>query len=104
MRELGGRVFVEPMDIPTIGRYAVIADPQGASISIFKPADGHGPARHRSKHGEFCWNELLTTDQGAAFSFYKEIFGWERLDEHDMGPMGVYLIYGREGKPLGKAS
>ena len=38
-RQLGGRVHAEPSDIPTVGRFAVITDPQGAAISIFKPAE-----------------------------------------------------------------
>lgn len=33
--ELGGKVKVEPMDIPNIGRFCVIADPTGAVISLF---------------------------------------------------------------------
>ena len=31
-KKLGGKVHKEPTDIPTVGRFAVIADPQGASI------------------------------------------------------------------------
>ncbi len=31
-RELGGRVLSGPMDIPTVGRMVVLADPQGAAI------------------------------------------------------------------------
>ncbi len=34
-RRLGGRVHVEPTDIPKVGRFAIIADPQGASICVF---------------------------------------------------------------------
>jgi predicted enzyme related to lactoylglutathione lyase len=30
--------------------------------------------------GEFCWNELITTDTGAAKKFYGELFGWEASD------------------------
>jgi len=32
----GGAVVVEPMDIPGVGRMALIADPQGAHIWLFK--------------------------------------------------------------------
>ena len=32
--KLGGKVLVPPMDIPGVGRMAVIADPQGASLNI----------------------------------------------------------------------
>lgn len=99
-RELGGRVLVEPTDIPKIGRYAVIGDPQGASLAIFKPNEDM--ALHDSdKHGEFCWHELITSDQSAAFAFYSDVLGWERLHDHDMGAMGIYLIYGRDKTQLG---
>jgi predicted enzyme related to lactoylglutathione lyase len=33
---LGGKVLVPPMDIPTIGRFAVLMDPQGAAFSVIK--------------------------------------------------------------------
>jgi predicted enzyme related to lactoylglutathione lyase len=36
--ELGGKVMMPPMDIPKIGRFAVIQDPQGAVFAIFKNA------------------------------------------------------------------
>ncbi len=33
VEELGGKVLVEPRDIPDVGRFCVIQDPQGAFIS-----------------------------------------------------------------------
>jgi predicted enzyme related to lactoylglutathione lyase len=100
VKKLGGKVHKEPADIPTVGRFAVIADPQGAVISAFKPAEPmtlHDP----SKAQEVCWNELLTSDSGAALKFYSEIFGWKQLQEMDMGPMGKYRIYGVGDRQLG---
>jgi predicted enzyme related to lactoylglutathione lyase len=32
--ELGGKLLVPPMDIPTVGRMAVLQDPQGATINV----------------------------------------------------------------------
>jgi predicted enzyme related to lactoylglutathione lyase len=32
--ELGGKVCVPPMDIPNVGRFCVITDPQGATLSL----------------------------------------------------------------------
>jgi predicted enzyme related to lactoylglutathione lyase len=29
-----------------------------------------------TKHGQFSWNELITTDPAAATSFYSQLFGW----------------------------
>ncbi len=31
---MGGKVMVPPTDIPTVGRFAVIQDPQGAMLSV----------------------------------------------------------------------
>src|SRR5512141_2021477 len=36
-RKLGGKIYKEPTDIPTVGRFSVLADPQGAAIAVFKP-------------------------------------------------------------------
>jgi predicted enzyme related to lactoylglutathione lyase len=36
VRELGGSVLVPAMDVPTVGRMALIQDPQGASLWLFK--------------------------------------------------------------------
>ena len=35
--ELGGSVLAEPMDVPEVGRIAVLRDPQGATFGIIKP-------------------------------------------------------------------
>ena len=37
-KAMGATVVVPPMDIPTIGRMTLIADPQGAHIWLFTPA------------------------------------------------------------------
>src|SRR5262249_3993653 len=59
------------------------------------------PPHDETKEGEFCWNELLTTDRAAAFKFYSEVFGWKTIQEMDMGPMGTYQIYGIGEKSFG---
>ena len=92
-KKLGGKVYKEPEDIPTVGRFAVIADPQGAVISIFTP-NAPMTLHDSSKAGEFCWNELLTSDSVAAVNFYSQLFGWKLLQEMDMGPMGTYRVFG----------
>ncbi|MGA2243483.1 MAG: VOC family protein [Verrucomicrobiota bacterium] len=34
---LGAQTVMEPFDVPTVGRIAVLIDPQGAAIGLFKP-------------------------------------------------------------------
>jgi predicted enzyme related to lactoylglutathione lyase len=36
-KELGASVVVEPMDVPNVGRLAVLRDPQGAGFGIIRP-------------------------------------------------------------------
>jgi predicted enzyme related to lactoylglutathione lyase len=100
-KKLGGKVFKEASDIPTVGRFAVIADPQGAAVAVFQPKDGSMTAHDTSKDGEFCWNELMTSDSVAGFKFYSELFGWKILHEMEMGPMGTYRIFGVGDRQLG---
>jgi predicted enzyme related to lactoylglutathione lyase len=38
---LGGRVLLEPTDIPTVGRFATIMDPQGATLSLITYVKGN---------------------------------------------------------------
>lgn len=99
-KSLGGKVHKEPTDIPEVGRFAVLEDPQGAFISIFSPNEQMTP-HDTSKPGEFCWNELMTSDPVAAFQFYSRLFGWKVLQEMDMGPIGIYRVFGMGDKQFG---
>ena len=83
----GGALLGEAMDIPDVGRIAVIRDPQGAVFSTFRPA-GDAPA----SEGAFVWDELQTRDIEAAKSFYTEVVGWTTSDM-DMGDAGVYTLF-----------
>lgn len=40
-QSLGGKLLTGPMDVPTVGRMALIQDPQGATFWLFQPADEH---------------------------------------------------------------
>ena len=98
---LGGRVIEKPTDIPTVGRFAILADPHGAVFAAFKPEGGAPGEDTDAAVGEFSWHELMTTDYEAAFDFYRALFGWEKIAAHDMGPLGVYFIFGRGATQVG---
>lgn len=98
---LGGSIHKEATDIPDVGRFAVIADPQGATICIYTPKQSDTAADTPPKLGEFSWHELSTTDVPAALDFYSKLFGWTAGPTHDMGPLGIYQIFERNGVQLG---
>jgi predicted enzyme related to lactoylglutathione lyase len=97
---LGGRVVAPASDIQGVGRYAVLADPQGAAFGVFRPA---GDAGHDGapKRGEFSWHELAATDIPSALEFYRTLFGWDAGDSMDMGEAGIYQMYRRNGQDIG---
>ncbi|CAN5243003.1 VOC family protein [soil metagenome] len=46
------------------------------------------------KHGEFCWNELGTTNVESCKTFYSELFGWQFKENAPMAcPDGGEMIY-----------
>jgi len=99
---LGGQVLHGPEDIPDVGRFAIIRDPQGGMLAIFTSknnADGGWDGT--AKPGHFSWHELMTTDIDGALRFYKGMFGWEKIEEVDMSPGERYLEYGLNGKMYG---
>ena len=98
---LGARTYVSPSDIPTVGRFAVLADPQGATFAVFRPAEDMPAQDGPPKHGQFTWHELGTTDYAAAIGFYSELFGWVKGETMDMGEGAIYQMYGRGAAPLG---
>ncbi len=99
-QKLGGKVVTPVTDISSGGRYAVLADPQGATMGVYWSAESGAPVG-MPQIGEFAWHELATTDYKVAFAFYQALFGWEKTGEHDMGEMGKYFMYGLNGQALG---
>ncbi len=97
-KKLGGKVLAPPTDIPNVGRYAMLADPQGASFGVFQAR--HLPApEDAAKPGHFGWAELNTTDWKAAWKFYSDLFGWKHTTSMDMGPdHGEYFMFGLDEK------
>lgn len=100
VRELGGQVLQPPTDYPPIGRLAVILDPQGAPMNLFRPTQPI-PLRDTTRPGEVTWCELMSSDHAAAFAFYGRLFGWRKLRGFDMGPRGEYLIFGDGTREVG---
>ena len=98
----GGQQHMPPTDVPGIIRFAMMADPQGASFYVARGAvDGTSTAFAADKVGHCQWNELATTDQAAAWRFYGEQFGWTKGDVMPMGEMGDYEFLTHAGQTIG---
>ncbi|HEY0778036.1 MAG TPA: VOC family protein, partial [Gemmatirosa sp.] len=90
----GARSIVPPRDIPTVGRFAIIADPQGAGVALFRSANPSAPPAGAPANGEFTWFELGSLDADASVAFYTRLFGWTLHDTMPMGPDAAYRMFG----------
>jgi predicted enzyme related to lactoylglutathione lyase len=88
----GGKIFFGPDNAGEFGRFASLADPQGAAISIWKGNKGDGPRGENDRPGlgEFCWEQLNTSDPKNAHPFYAALFGWTDAPFSGGGGMDVW--------------
>jgi len=100
IKRLGGAVYVPATDT-NIGRIAVVADPQAAILAL---VEGLKPGQQQSTgqggSGHVGWHELLAADRHEAFTFYHELFGWQRA-EADAGPSDKYQLFVAGGQTIG---
>jgi uncharacterized protein len=86
-KKAGGKLAAGPFEMEEVGRIAIVADPQGAYISLYQP----GPESGATGAGVFVWDELVTSDVDGAQRFYEAVFGWTTSD---MGPdYGGYRVF-----------
>ncbi|WP_263350812.1 VOC family protein [Acidicapsa acidisoli] len=102
--EAGGKILKPATDVPGMLRFIVVADLQGTPFVIFTsnpnmptPTDRPLPPTP----GTVGWHELYAGDLEPAFTFYSTLFGWDKVTDMDMGPMGIYRIFGYEDKQVG---
>ncbi len=86
----GGKVLNGPMDVPNVGRMVTMMDPQGAVFSVFKSVHGDHEQR-QAPVGEFCWEQLNTSDTTAAKAFYTAVVGWTERPFGAEGNMSVLM-------------
>lgn len=102
IKALGGSVLMGPQDIPGVGRFAMVTDPQGMVFYIMRGDNSQeSQAFHVTAAGHCGWNELVTSDHKAAFAFYGELFDWESNETMPMGEMGDYCFIDHAGQRIG---
>jgi len=100
--QLGGKLLRPADDIPEVGRFAVVADPQGGAFMLFKPQRSDPPPMPPAEApGTTGWHELRAMDGPAVWSFYATLFGWTKGEGLPMGPLGVYQLFEIDGVPSG---
>ncbi|HEX4229423.1 MAG TPA: VOC family protein [Bryobacteraceae bacterium] len=103
LKQANGVVHRTPEDIPGVGRFAVVSDPQGAIFVLFEPPKGvQQPERPPAGTlGTAAWHDLAAADWQSDFNFYADLFGWSKSQAIEMGPNGVYQIFAVGSEPIG---
>ncbi len=81
VKDAGGSVILEPVDVMDAGRLAIVSDPTGATFGIWQ-AGNHFGAAIVNEHGALNWNELQSDDLETALPFYEKVFGHGHETSH----------------------
>jgi uncharacterized protein len=90
VQRLGGTLYVPPSDVPNVGRFSIIGDPEMATLVLVK---GRERDQERSTQpgtpGRVNWHELLASNPERPFAFYTALFGWQKTNALET-PTGIY--------------
>lgn len=95
--DAGGRLLFEPQDVMEAGRFALVADPEGAVFGLWQGRASLG-FEIVNEPGAIGWNDLMTRDLGDAKRFYGAVFGY---DFSAMGDDYVTFSLTPGGAPVG---
>ncbi|MFJ3635699.1 VOC family protein [Streptomyces sp. NPDC090112] len=84
VRDGGGTVRTEPMDVMGEGMLAQFTDPQGAEFACWQPGHTAG-IEVASVENSLVWAELHVPDPIADIAFYAELFGWRYAEMQTPG-------------------
>lgn len=98
VKEAGGQVVMDPMDVMEAGRMAVLQDPEGAYFSVWQAKETIG-AQLVNEPVSLSWNELNTRNLDQAKQFYGAVFGWECVTQ-DMGDGMTYTEVKLDGNSV----
>ena len=105
--EADGALVIMPAVDHEVGRFAMLADPQGVVFYVMKPIPPAGMenmasdvfASNTAQH--VAWNELASPDLAGAKAFYGKHCGFTFDNVMPMGPMGDYCFIDHHGQTLG---
>lgn len=92
----GGNVMLPAQTMPGVGRFAVLADPNGAVLGLLKAETKDEPPSERPGAGTFCWETLMTPDVDASVAFYGAVVGWTLVP----GPNPEMKVFGIGNAPI----
>ena len=100
--KLGGKVLKAAADIPNVGRFAVLSDPQGAAFAVFTPSstpeEGMSAGGGSVTSPGTSWPPRTWTPPSVST---RSCSVGKRVAAHDMGEIGLYQIVNHGGQDVG---
>jgi hypothetical protein len=97
IRQAGGTVVVEPMEVGPMGTMVVARDPLGNQFGLWQ-AGTHTGCQVFNEPGSLVWNDAAVDDPAAAREFYSAVFGFTFTEYEGMGG---YATFATDERPLG---
>jgi predicted enzyme related to lactoylglutathione lyase len=94
--KLGGQIVDGPAPMGP-GTFALARDPAGGLFSLWQAPPPADPPLLAAP-GALSWNELVSSDVGAARSFYTQLFSWTT---EAFGPGGRYTVFKQGDATIG---
>lgn len=82
LEQAGGSILQAAEEFPDRGRFAVVADAQGAAFALLR-ASGGDPPDTEPETGSWAWAELWTRDVETAARFYEESLDYRAMHNPD---------------------
>lgn len=88
--ELGARVHMRRIEVPNVGKFAFLEDPEGAFFYLFQASVKL--SEPEMKPGMVCWHELHSRNPKVSAQFYGDLLGYKVVD------IGGYQMLELNGK------
>lgn len=96
VKDAGGKVLGDAVDMPGIGRMVEVQDQDGARFFLYRATQDD--AGQPDGAGAFIWNELWAKDTARALAFFTSVFGYSVKDMPMPGM--TYHVLGRGKEDL----
>ncbi|OAH12595.1 VOC family protein [Streptomyces jeddahensis] len=85
IREAGGQVLMEPMQVGEFGSMLLARDPGGVAFGVWQ-AGTHEGFEAKAEPGAYCWAEVFTRQPEKSDAFFPAVFPYsvKRLEEEGM--------------------
>ncbi|MEV8593679.1 VOC family protein [Streptomyces sp. NPDC052012] len=83
IRDNGGEILMEPMEVGDFGAMCLARDPGGAVFGVWQPGTHEGFETDMEQPGAFCWAEIFTREPAKSDAFFPAVFGYTAQQMQD---------------------